>query len=66
MTTKPTRHTPQLLTLEQAAEVLALSTKSVRRLVWDGQLPAVRLGSRLRIEIRDLESFIAAHREHVA
>lgn len=61
-----TSTSPRLLTIEMAADALACSTKSVRRLVWDGKLPSVRLGTRLRIDLRDLERFIAAHRESVA
>lgn len=48
----------RLLTLEEAARFLGISTYSVRRLIWDGQLPAVRLTRRVQLDLRDLERLI--------
>ncbi len=43
-------------TVQTAAEHLAVSTKTIRRLIADGMLPAERIGLRLiRIRITDLE-----------
>ncbi len=39
-----TERTRPLLTIPEAAEQLNLSTSTVRRRIWDGELPAVRLG----------------------
>jgi excisionase family DNA binding protein len=48
----------RLLTLEQAADYLALSTWSVRDLVWKGRLRVVRLTRRLHFDRRDLDRLI--------
>jgi excisionase family DNA binding protein len=45
-----------LITIAEAAERLAVSTKTVRRLIARGVLPARRIGSRLiRIDAADLD-----------
>lgn len=45
-----------LLSIEDVAQILACSTKSVRRLISRGDLPAYRYGPRLiRIDPRDLD-----------
>lgn len=49
-----------LLTYEQAAELLQLGARTVRRLVERGELPAVRHGRAVRIDRRDLFSWIDA------
>ncbi len=52
--------TPRLLTLAEAAEVLRVSAKTVRRRIEGGDLPAVRLGPRtLRVREDDLQRYIA-------
>src|SRR5207245_1408061 len=48
----------RLLTLEEAAEYLALSTWTVRDLVWKGRLRVVRLTRRLHFDRRDLDRLI--------
>ena len=48
----------RLLSLEEAASVLGLSPYSVRRLIWDGKLPAVRLTRRVQVDLRDVEKLI--------
>ena len=58
MTTTITR---RLVSLSDTAEALAVSTRTVRRYIADGQLEAVRLGRRtLRIKIDSIERFIDA------
>lgn len=59
----PSRETPALLTVEQAAERLGTSVRFVRRLRAERRLPFVKLGKHLRIDSADLEAFIDAHRE---
>ena len=44
--------------LEEAAAYLALSTWTVRDLVWKGRLPVVRLTRRLHFDRRDLDRLI--------
>jgi excisionase family DNA binding protein len=48
----------RLLTLEEAAAYLALSTWTVRDLVWKGRLPVVRLTRRLHFDRHDLDRLI--------
>lgn len=51
-----------LLTIPQAAERLNLSTTTVRRRIWDGELQAVRLGlgpqAPVRIDPTELERYV--------
>jgi excisionase family DNA binding protein len=52
----------RLLTIQEAARYLGRSGWSVRRLVWAGELPCVRGGRRVHIDVMDLEVFIAQHK----
>jgi len=49
----------QLLTREDVAKRLQLSTRTIDRLVAAGQLKVVRLGTNVRVRAEDLEAFIA-------
>lgn len=48
----------RLLSLDEAAGILGLSVHSLRRLIWAGTLPAVRVTRRVQIDLRDLERLI--------
>lgn len=51
----------RLVSLADAADALAVSTRTVRRYIADGQLDAVRLGRKtLRIKVDSIEGFIDA------
>jgi len=52
----------QLLTIEQVAEFLGVSPKSVRRLMQRG-LPSVRFGRLVRFQQRDLLRWVEARKE---
>ena len=53
--------TRRLVSLADAADALAVSTRTVRRYIADGQLEAVRLGRKtLRIKVDSVERFIDA------
>jgi hypothetical protein len=58
---------PALLEVFQVAHRLGLSPESVRRLLRDKRedrrLVAIHLGNRWRIDPRDLEAYIVAHRQ---
>ena len=56
---------PQLLTVEDAAIRLSVSTKSIRRWIEAGELPAVRLGRAVRVEESALAEFIDGRRVEV-
>jgi excisionase family DNA binding protein len=46
-----------LLSINQAAEYAAVSTKTVRRRIADGTIPAVRLGPRaIRVRLQDIDA----------
>ena len=48
----------RFLTISMAAKILSVSGQTVWRLIYDGDMPAVRLGSLLRIPRSALEEFI--------
>lgn len=54
-TTSPRR----LMTIPAAAELLAVSPRTVRRLIAEGELPAYRIGSRsLRVKASDVDELL--------
>jgi excisionase family DNA binding protein len=54
----PARVLEPLLTIRQAADLMQLSDKTVRRRIADGSLTALRIGSQWRIQSRDLRAFL--------
>ena len=62
-TTTDTAAVPRLLTLEEAAETLNISLKTLRRRIAAGDLPAIQDGRILRVHPRDLEHYIASRRK---
>ena len=48
---------PLLLTLPQAARALGLGERTLRRLVRSGEVPSVKVGSRVLVRHRDLEAY---------
>jgi excisionase family DNA binding protein len=54
----PDQHPRQPLTLEQAAWVIGVSPRSVRRLIAAGKLRKLPLTRAIRISFEDLERFI--------
>lgn len=48
----------RLMKVVEAAAYLGVSVWHVRRLVWGGDLPAVRVGRLVRIDRADLDKFI--------
>ncbi len=57
--------TRRLVTVSDAAAILGVSVATVRRLVWTGKLPVVRLTRRLLVDVRDLDRLIEASKERV-
>ena len=53
----------RLYSLDEAATYLGRSTWSVRRLIWNGDLPQVRAGGRVHVDVRDMEAFIEKFKE---
>jgi excisionase family DNA binding protein len=52
------KHIKRLYSIPEAATYLGRSTWSVRRLIWAGELPAVRAGGRVHVDVQDMDSFI--------
>ena len=48
----------RLYSVVEAAHYLGRSAWSVRRLIWSGELPEVRAGRRVHLDIRDMDEFI--------
>jgi excisionase family DNA binding protein len=55
--------TLKFFTIDQVADFLGLSPRSVRRLINGHQLPVHRFGRAARIAEADLRAYIATHRE---
>ena len=51
--------TPKLLTIAQAARLLACSTRTVQRRITSGDLPAVHCGQLVRIRATDLDDYLS-------
>lgn len=48
---------PVYISLEEAAEIMSLSTRTIRRRISDGTIPAYQCGKRpIRIRLDELES----------
>jgi excisionase family DNA binding protein len=58
-----TTETPLLLNLDEVAEQLRCTRRSVERQIASQTLHVIRIGRSVRVERRELETFIAAHRE---
>lgn len=56
------RSITRLRTIDEAAELLNVSPRTVRRLIESGALPVHRLGRLVRIADPDLAAFLAASR----
>ena len=56
------RKTKRLYTLDEAAAYLGRSIWSVRRLIWNGDLPSVRVAKRVHLDLLDMDEFIDKHK----
>lgn len=48
----------RLYSVSEAAQYLGRSSWSVRRLIWSGEMPAVRVGRRIHLDVKDMDTFI--------
>lgn len=48
----------RLYSIQEAALYLGRSTWSVRRLIWNGEIPSVRAGGRVHVDVQDMDGFI--------
>ncbi len=53
----------RLFSIPEAAIYLGRSDWSIRRLIWNGDLPQVRAGGRVHVDIRDMDDFIDKNKE---
>jgi excisionase family DNA binding protein len=53
----------RLFTLNEAGAYIGLSHWRVRSLIYSGQLPYVRLGRRILIDLRDLDALIDSKKQ---
>ncbi len=49
---------PDILTLEQAAQFLQVSTRTIQRMVKDGRLPGRQVGSQWRFDREQLRAWV--------
>jgi len=56
-----TKQSLSLLTIEEAADLLKVSTKTMRRRIDDGSIRAVRHGRFIRVRADDLNAYLLAH-----
>ena len=52
----------RLYSISEAATYLGRTDWSIRELIWQGKLPQVKVGRRVHLDIRDLDSFIEANK----
>jgi excisionase family DNA binding protein len=60
----PVKKSEPLHTVATTAEILNVSEKTVRRLIANGCLRAIRIGGLVRVAPADLEDLIRDHRSH--
>jgi excisionase family DNA binding protein len=53
---------PRLLTVKETSVYLGRSVPSIRELIWSGDLPIVRVGRRIHLDLFDLEKWIEQHK----
>jgi excisionase family DNA binding protein len=49
----------QLLTVQEAAKLLACSEAAIRKWIYQRRLPALKVGRLVRVSVVDLEKFVA-------
>jgi excisionase family DNA binding protein len=55
---------PLLLTVPEAARLLAIGKTALYHLIWDGQITPIRIGRSVRFTVAQLERFIADRTAH--
>ena len=53
----------RLLTVKEAGSYLALGPWRIRSLIYRGELPYVRLGRRILLDLKDLDSLVEAKKQ---
>jgi excisionase family DNA binding protein len=60
---RPSESVGHFLSVDDVAEELRVSSKHVRRLVANGDLPIYRFGKAIRIAREDFDSWVDRHRQ---
>jgi len=63
---RDTNRLPRLYSVRQVAELLGISTKTVRRRIRDRELMVHRVGRQIRISEDDYRSYVAGRRQWLA
>jgi len=53
----------RLFSIPEAAIYLGRSVWSIRRLIWNGDLPRVSAGGRVHVDVKDMDAFIDKNKE---
>jgi excisionase family DNA binding protein len=53
----------RLYSVKEAGRYLGRSAWAIRHLIWKGQLPGVRQGRRVMVDIVDMDRFIERHKK---
>lgn len=53
---------PRVLSVKNAAIYLDRSVPAIRELIWKGDLPFIKVGRRIHLDINDLDKWIEEHK----
>ncbi len=48
----------RLYNIAEAGTYLGRTAWSIRRLIWRGELPSVRTGRRVQVDVKDMDEFV--------
>ena len=52
---------PELLTVDETAQVLRLGRTRTNELLWTGALPSIKVGRRRLVRLADIRQFLRTH-----
>lgn len=55
-----------LISVAEAAKIMGVSTSTAYRLARENRIPVIRIGSSVRVNLRQLEKWIEEHTDHAA
>lgn len=48
-----------LLSIKQIAELFGMHQMTIYKLIWNKELPAIKIGNRWRVHLEDIEKFVS-------
>lgn len=54
---------PRLLSIQDLASYLSCTLWAARTLLWDGEIPYIRIGKRHLVDLKDADAFIERQKE---